>query len=1347
MKKRFFLLLICLLTLTVSICLFSSCDDDGKNDGDGTTDGGKEPCTHSYTSSVTKEAGCETEGTLTYTCSLCGESYTETVSAKGHTPVTDARKEPTYTETGLTEGSHCSVCNKVLVTQNTISMLPSKTEFTSKSLTVSDIILSGSFSYATDNFSFAEDITVANNSLWSVSTDSQGTQNVENKTVPLSEGNNTFYIHITNLDQSVTTYTVNIYRNHMYTVTFDTKGGTAVAPQNIEEGFKATVPEATTRAGYTFAGWDYDFDTPITDNTEIAASWTANTDTKYTVECYVENLSKTGYDLDSTKTPSATTGYQIVLSPTNKNGFTLDMDKSELSGIVAGDGSLVLKVYYTRNTYTINTAATAGGTVSGGGTYAYGKEITLTAITKPGYKFDGWYQNGSPFSSSEICDVYVSSDKNFEARWTANKNTLYTVEYYLENVTGDGYDLITDETEELFGTTDTTASAEEKVFEHFVIDTEKSILSGNISGDGALVLKVYYMRTYTVKTSISNIKGGTVTEINGEYPYGTEIKLTVTVNAGYTFNGYFVGSDIVCDTLEYTFTVEENRDIVVNVTANSGIPYRVEYYLENGNKNGYILITDETEELFGTTDTTVNAEEKVFEHFVIDTEKSILSGNISGDGALVLKVYYTNSVIDALAFEKIGTTGYKIKSYTGNANYLILPGTYDGLPVTEIANNVFKDRSFIYLHMPDSITTLGVAAFMNCKNLKEIYLSSNLTTIGASAFNGCTALETISLPDTITAIPATCFFGCTSLKDIKLGSNITSIGALAFRNCSSLDKLHIPKTVQTITAAAPAQAPFLGTAENFMLVLEDTKAADGFSQYFTLISTDPTANALVIYNQTYEQFITNHAELRKADVTTALADSIIVGSTPISGFESNKFEYNTFANINYSYPNVSIIVASPAALVTITQPTAANGGVATINIVSADGLSENTYTVNFNLSGEFAASTEIVNKNGADGVVTYVLDDGFEPTATFAKTMLQKYDFLSLSFATWTRDFATLTEQTDSDGKKSYVMDNGKYVYTRNEAKINFWNDILSGVEGRAEILSHSHTHRPWGMNDDGGEYKYVANNGTVQTATTPKGSSSKEYYAAKQIIKDIFPQFKNLLFITPGIGVKGSDQTVNGELIVGYSHFANQVLENCIKNNVYLGARGTFSAGTNYTSRVVTKDTIKNLSTRMQLPGLMVKYEDDVTSWTNYIDKAAEMGGWAMFCIHAIEVAGESQGNWVIPQDKAEQLFAYTKDKNIWVATGSEALSYYVEWATAKVDAKYDITTNKIAVTLTDEEEANDVFNTALTIKVSVPFLWESVKHGNKTLEIRTDADGSKYVYVDIVPDTGTVYLEMSAE
>jgi len=75
--------------------------------------------THVYHSTVTREPFCTEPGEKTFACE-CGEEYTEEIAALGHKPVTDPAVEPTETEPGKTEGSHCSVCNEILKAQETI---------------------------------------------------------------------------------------------------------------------------------------------------------------------------------------------------------------------------------------------------------------------------------------------------------------------------------------------------------------------------------------------------------------------------------------------------------------------------------------------------------------------------------------------------------------------------------------------------------------------------------------------------------------------------------------------------------------------------------------------------------------------------------------------------------------------------------------------------------------------------------------------------------------------------------------------------------------------------------------------------------------------------------------------------------------------------------------------------------------------------------------------------------------------------------------------------------------------------------------------------------------------------
>lgn len=80
------------------------------------------PHKHSYTSKAIKKPDCTNKGVTSYSCS-CGSEYTEEVKATGHTAVTDKAVAATYKKTGLTKGSHCSVCGTVIVKQKTVAKL------------------------------------------------------------------------------------------------------------------------------------------------------------------------------------------------------------------------------------------------------------------------------------------------------------------------------------------------------------------------------------------------------------------------------------------------------------------------------------------------------------------------------------------------------------------------------------------------------------------------------------------------------------------------------------------------------------------------------------------------------------------------------------------------------------------------------------------------------------------------------------------------------------------------------------------------------------------------------------------------------------------------------------------------------------------------------------------------------------------------------------------------------------------------------------------------------------------------------------------------------------------------
>ncbi len=79
--------------------------------------------THNFTEAIDKNPTCTSAGVRTYTCSTCGNKYTESVAATGHTVVTDKAVAAYCTTAGKTEGSHCSVCNTVIKAQIIIKAL------------------------------------------------------------------------------------------------------------------------------------------------------------------------------------------------------------------------------------------------------------------------------------------------------------------------------------------------------------------------------------------------------------------------------------------------------------------------------------------------------------------------------------------------------------------------------------------------------------------------------------------------------------------------------------------------------------------------------------------------------------------------------------------------------------------------------------------------------------------------------------------------------------------------------------------------------------------------------------------------------------------------------------------------------------------------------------------------------------------------------------------------------------------------------------------------------------------------------------------------------------------------
>lgn len=118
---------------------------------------------------------------------------------------------------------------------------------------------------------------------------------------------------------------------------------------------------AATREGYTFQYWSREGQyqdvtgQTVSGWTNLYAAWTPNTDTPYKVEHYKQKLDGTYVKADTDEL-TGTTDTRATAVAKSYTGFTVDktVEGTVESGIIAGNGSLVLKLYYTRNSYIIS---------------------------------------------------------------------------------------------------------------------------------------------------------------------------------------------------------------------------------------------------------------------------------------------------------------------------------------------------------------------------------------------------------------------------------------------------------------------------------------------------------------------------------------------------------------------------------------------------------------------------------------------------------------------------------------------------------------------------------------------------------------------------------------------------------------------------------------------------------------------------------------------------------------------------------------------------------------------------------------------------------------------------------
>ncbi len=700
---------------------------------------------------------------------------------------------------------------------------------------------------ATKTYSFINEIEVSENATWQLCTDINAQNFVPSKTVPLEEGDNTFYILVTSGDEkNIGFYIVTIRRRPIYTVVFNTNGGTSCESQSIEEGKSVSEP-TTTKDGYSFDCWKqndtkFDFVTSITNDITLDAIWN-------TIEYSITYNLDGGTNNENNPATYTIEDKTIALVTPTKTGYTFVgwySDSTYINKVMnISKGSYGDKTLYAKWTitsykiyYTLN-----GGVVNGTNLTTYtieSDEINLINPTKKYYSFLGWSGTDIEGNSTSVTIEKGSyGDRNYTANWQA-----------IEEMSNFEF-TSTDTTCTIKGIKDKTVTT--IVVPDYVTSISQGALNGCNQLESIIVSddnRVYCSKDNCIieiatktlvagcKTSIISNDGSVtnigecafrgcngLTNINvpdcvtsiGSAAFQNCIGLTnVTIGNGVTSlpEGLFSG----CSSLEsmalpfvggYIRETFSNRNTlfgyifgVDNYDGGILIKQYYDYYSSGaGNYYTYCIpsslknITIASGDVFcgafwgckNLTSITLGNGIKHIGKYAFEDCSGLTAVHIT-DLAAWCNIAFVNEQSNPLYYaKKLYLNGELVTD-------LVIPNG-----VTSIGDYAFRYCSGLTsVTIGNSVTSIGSYAFYGCSGLTSVTIGNSVTSIGDYAFAWCSKLTSITIPSSVTSIGEDAFAWCDGLTSVTIGNSVTSIGERAFYNCSGLTSVTIGNSVTSI---------------------------------------------------------------------------------------------------------------------------------------------------------------------------------------------------------------------------------------------------------------------------------------------------------------------------------------------------------------------------------------------------------------------------------------------------------------------------------------------------------------------------------------------------------------------
>ena len=353
---------------------------------------------------------------------------------------------------------------------------------------------------------------------------------------------------------------------------------------------------------------------------------------------------------------------------------------------------------------------------------------------------------------------------------------------------------------------------------------------------------------------------------------------------------------------------------------------------------------------------------------------------------------------------------------------------------TEQAYPRFKE-----IKIPDSVETIGNAAFRYCQNLERIALPSALQTLSNVTFYGCTALSEVTFPASLETIQVGAFGYCRNLSEVKLPASLKAIQSYVFGGCSDL------KTVS-----------YDGSLEQWSHITANNDVL-GYSCP-SLVTDDYTAQFILVENDLPDHFPKTVTITKYTGKESTVILPSTISSWPVTKIGEDALKDNT------TITSVTI----PASVTEIGKLTAP-----TVEGYTFDGwYADADYTTEFDFSTPITGDTKIYAKWTAnDYYVSFVTEHGAPPTSQNVK------------YNGTATDPGTLTEE-------GYTFD-GWYTDDTYSTKFDFTQPIKSNTTVYAKWTANDYEVRFITEHGDAPASQNVKYNGT---ATNPGELTAEGY-------------------------------------------------------------------------------------------------------------------------------------------------------------------------------------------------------------------------------------------------------------